>query len=93
MSKIQKKGEAKGEETDTRHSCQSGERRQDSPHPLDEPKFELRIFRVHSLTIHLRNGCYNDYALGGERRVFLSYNKLLDNVEIKNTNRPGATEN
>ena len=65
MSKIQNKGEAKGEETDTRHSCQSGERRQDSPHLLDEPKFELRIFRVHSLTIQLRNGCYNDYALGG----------------------------
>ena len=48
---------------DTRHSCQSRERRQDSPHLLDEPKFELRIFRVHSLTIQLRNGCYNDCAL------------------------------
>lgn len=29
-----------------------------------EQKFELSIFRVHSLTIQLRNGCYNDYALG-----------------------------
>ena len=29
----------------------------------------------------------------GERRVFLSYNKLLDDVGIKNTNSPGATEN
>ena len=29
-----------------------------------EQKFELSIFKVHSLTIQLRSGCYNDYALG-----------------------------
>ena len=61
---MQNKREAKWEETDFRHSCQSGERRQDSPHPLEGTKIELRIFRVHSLTIQLRNGCYNYYALG-----------------------------
>ena len=38
VSKIQNKGEAKWEETDIRHSCQSGERRQDSPHPLEGTK-------------------------------------------------------
>ena len=37
-----------------------------------EPKYELRIFRVHSLAIQLRNGCYSDYALGrGKEAVFL----------------------
>ena len=61
---MQNKREAKWEETDIRHSCQSGERRQDSLTHSKEPKFELRIFRVHSLTIQLRNGCYNYYALG-----------------------------
>ena len=29
-----------------------------------EQNLELRIFRVHSLTIQLRYGCYNGYTLG-----------------------------
>ena len=45
LSKTQNKGQAKWEETNTRHSCQSRDRRQDAPHPLKGTKHCARDFQ------------------------------------------------
>ena len=64
MSKIQNKGEAKWKETERDTLVRVRIKDRMPLTHLKEQKFELSIFRVHSLTIQLRNGCYNDYALG-----------------------------